>query len=93
MVTKLAMMMMKHGIRTAFGMTRRNPAIIAFEQTRTTVAASAIEKAFFTLVVVASVGQIPRISPNVGLFLKMPLVNSSRCRGKVVSVAIGRPSD
>ena len=64
------------GRRILAGIKLRKPEIIILEKTNTNVAAIPIPKALNNEVDTAKVGHKPKINPNVGLSIVMPLVNS-----------------
>src|SRR3989339_1634112 len=75
-VTKAAIMTIKHGIRISRGIYDLTIEMIKLEQMSTNVAAPPIAMPFFTEVVTARLGHIPSTSTNMGLYSKIPLVNS-----------------
>ena len=75
-VTKPAMITIKQGRRTAFGMTFLSSDITAFEHTSTNVVARPIPMPFSASTVTASVGHIPSSVTSTGFSFIMPFVNS-----------------
>ena len=74
-VTNVAMTTMNAGIRTLSGMRFLRSEITTFEQTSTKSVAKPMDIPLTALVVVASVGHIPRTNAKVGFSLRIPLVN------------------
>ncbi len=75
-VTNVAMMTIKHGIRTLAGMRFRTDDITTFEQISTNVAASPMPSAFSSDVVTARVGHIPRTNLKMGFSFHSPFISS-----------------
>ena len=74
MVTKVAMMTMKAGIRTLSGMTLLRSEITMFDIISTKVVAKPMLIPLMADVVVASVGHIPSTSTHVGFSLIRPFL-------------------
>ena len=71
-VTKVAIIRIKAGILTWFGITFRKREISTLEQIKTKVTASPMPIPFIAIVVKARVGQVPKTSFRVGFCVKMP---------------------
>jgi len=70
------MMMMKHEIRTCFGMRLRKLDTRKLEPTRTNKVASPIARALIAEFVTASIGHMPSTWTNTGLSRQIPLISS-----------------